>query len=187
MTQHREVAFEVHPDDVVPIFFTHGHQHLVAQETGVVDQDVQCPEGFDGRVHQVLRTGPVGHVVTVDNCLATRRLDLCDNLFGRALAGGRPVEPRADVVHHDLGAFARIGERVFATDPPSGTGHDDHSAGHDSTHQFAPRSSCCVGKYVKTLAREQSCPRSRRPGKPVSRRHRARPPSTRSRTRPAGR
>ena len=53
-----EVALQVDPDDVVPVRLVHVEAHLVPQDAGVVDQDVELAEGVDGLLDQLLRPLP---------------------------------------------------------------------------------------------------------------------------------
>jgi hypothetical protein len=47
-----EVALQMHVDDQVPVVFVHVEAHLVLQDSGVVDEDVQVSEGVDGLFDQ---------------------------------------------------------------------------------------------------------------------------------------
>ena len=79
----REVALEVDPDHVVPVRLVHVEGHLVPQDPGVVDQNVQRAERVDGLVHDVLAAGPRADVVAVDRSLAAPLLNERHDLFGR--------------------------------------------------------------------------------------------------------
>ena len=71
-----EVALEVHAHDVVPLRLGHVDEHAVAQDAGVVDEDVEVAERVDRRVDEPLGALPVGDVVAVGDGLAAQRLDL---------------------------------------------------------------------------------------------------------------
>ena len=66
----REVALQVDADDIVPVGLLHVEGHLVPQDAGVVDQDVEPAEGVDGLVDDVLAAFPRADVVAVDRGLA---------------------------------------------------------------------------------------------------------------------
>ena len=122
--RRREVALEVHLDHRVPLVLLHVHEHAVAEDPGVVDEDVEAAEALDRRLHHAFGAGEVGDVLAVRDRLAAERLDLADDVvrrpFARALAGER----RAEVVDDDLRAGARERERVLAADPAPGAGDD---------------------------------------------------------------
>ena len=65
-----EVALQVDVDDRVPLLLGHVDEHPVAQDAGVVDQDVEVAEGLDGGVDETLAALPVGNVVGVGHRLA---------------------------------------------------------------------------------------------------------------------
>lgn len=52
--QRSEVTLEMHTDHCVPLLLTHIGKHPVAQESGIVDQDIQAAKGIDGGVDEVL-------------------------------------------------------------------------------------------------------------------------------------
>ena len=53
MVARRECALQMHADHRVPLFLGHGEEHSVAEDSRVVDEDVQPPEGVDGLLDQV--------------------------------------------------------------------------------------------------------------------------------------
>ena len=74
--QRREVPLEVHPDDGVPLLLGGVDQHPVADEAGVVDEDVEAAERVDCLLHHRLGLGEVGDIGTVGHRLTAERLDL---------------------------------------------------------------------------------------------------------------
>ena len=107
MSQRGEVALQVHPHDVVELGLRHVGEHAVAQDAGVVHEDVQVAKGVERGLHQPFRTGPVGDVVGVGDRLATEGADLVDDLLRGPGVGATAVGSAAQVVHHDVGAFTR--------------------------------------------------------------------------------
>ena len=72
---------------------------------------------------------PVGDVRPVGDGFASGSGDLVDDALGRAAAaGGRAVEPDADVVDHHTGALGGERQRVRAADAAARSRHDDHAA-----------------------------------------------------------
>ena len=126
VARRAEGAAQVHPHDVVPHADVHVHEHLVAQDAGVVDQHVQLAEGVERRLHQATGAVPVGDVVVVPDGLAAELLDLRHD-----------VVHRPDVVDHDAGSLPGELERVLTADPAAGTGDDD-DASVVKSHWSAP-------------------------------------------------
>ena len=99
-------------------------EHPVAQDAGVVDEDVEAPERVDGGLHHLACLREVCDVGAVRDRLAAGCLDLLDDL----LRGGEVVplagERAAEIVDDELGARLRERERVAAPDPAPGAGDD---------------------------------------------------------------
>ncbi len=110
------MPLEVHPDDGVPLVLGRVDQHPVADEAGVVDQDVQPAEGVDRLPHHGLGLREVGDVGAVGHGLAAECLDLGDHLVGGRVSFSTGQRD-AEVVHHDPGALAGQLERMRPTDP----------------------------------------------------------------------
>ena len=96
-----EVALQVDTDDVVPCRLLHAERHLVAQDPGVVDDDVEGAVALDGLVDEVLRTVPGADVVAVDCRGATVGGDRVDDLLSRRDVAALASEGAADVVDDD--------------------------------------------------------------------------------------
>ena len=123
-----EVALEVDGDDRVPLLLGHVDDHPVAQDAGVVDEDVEIAERLDRAVDQALRTLPVGDVVAVDDRFAADGFDLVDNLLRRRDVGAGAVVGAAEVVDDDAGAFAGEEQRMLSSDSTACAGDDCNSA-----------------------------------------------------------
>jgi hypothetical protein len=113
---HRaEVALEVDAHDVVEVVLAHVEEHPVAQEAGVVHEDVEPAPLLEAAPDHGERVVPIGDVAAVGHRVATRSADLVDHRVGRArLTLTREREP--EVVHHDLHALPRQRERVRPTE-----------------------------------------------------------------------
>ena len=114
MTGRYKVALEVHLDDRVPVVFGEVDQYAVAEDAGVVHEDVKVTEGFDGGVDQTLTTLPVGDVVVVGNGFATHGLDFGHNLLGRRTFTARTIEVAAEVIDDNLRTFSGEEKCVLA-------------------------------------------------------------------------
>jgi hypothetical protein len=65
----REVSLQVDGDHRVPLRLLHVHEHPVAQDSGVVHEDVETAERVDRVLHQPPRAGEVGDVLAVGDRL----------------------------------------------------------------------------------------------------------------------
>jgi hypothetical protein len=95
----------------------HVRQHAVAQDPGVVHEDVQVAECLDRLVDHPSGTVEVGDVVVVGDGLAAGRLDLVDDLLGGCGVGTGAVPAAAAVGDDDLRAIRGEQQRVLAADP----------------------------------------------------------------------
>ena len=122
-----EGALQVDGDDVVEVLLAHGDEHAVAQDPGVVHDDVEVAEGRDGLVDDGLRPVERAHAVGVGHRLAAGGRDLVDHGLRRRDVGTRAVHRAAQVVDHDLGPQRREQEGVLTADAPPAPGDDRHS------------------------------------------------------------
>ncbi len=83
MAGRGERALEMDVDDGIPFGLGHVREHPVAEDAGVVDDDVQIAEGVERRLHEPLGALEVGHALAVGDRLPTHRLDLGHDLLGR--------------------------------------------------------------------------------------------------------
>jgi hypothetical protein len=109
VARRREVALEVDADHAVPLVLGHVHEHPVAGDAGVVDEDVEAAELVDRLPDHRLRLAEVGDVRAVRDGLTALRLDLGDDLLRRRRVRALARERRAEVVDDDLRAGAREG------------------------------------------------------------------------------
>ena len=120
-----EVALEVDGDDGVPLVLGHVDDHPVAQDAGVVDEDVEVAERLDRRVDQPLGALPVGDVVAVDDRLAAQvALISATTCWAGVASPPVAVVGAAEVVDDDLGALRGEQQRVLAADAASRSGDD---------------------------------------------------------------
>ena len=80
----------------------HVDEHAVAQDPGVVDEDVEPAEGVDGGVDEPLGALPIRDVVAVGHRLAAHGADLVDHLAGGTGRAAGAVHLGAEVVDDDL-------------------------------------------------------------------------------------
>ena len=116
----------VHLVDELVIRHVHVVERLVAQDAGVVHQDVQPAPGVHRRVDDALGRGGVGHRIVIGNGFAAGGLDLRHHLVGHRVLVAASVDCAARIVHHHLGAARRQQHRVRASKPGAGAGDDRH-------------------------------------------------------------
>ena len=121
-----EGALEVDGDHVVEFLFGHLEEGAVADDAGVVDQDVEAAEAVEGGLGELLGDRPVGHAAG-------------DSRSGVAnVAHHFSDQVRLGAVHHHLGAFGgeRLGEA--AAESTGGARHDGDLV--FKQHRFPPSS-----------------------------------------------
>jgi hypothetical protein len=118
------MALQVHRDDRVPLLLGHVHEHPVAQDPGVQDQDVEAAVAVDRALHHLLGRAEVRDVGVARNRLAAAGHDLVDDLLRRGRVLPFAGERAAEVVDDDTRSARRQFERVLAADPAAGAGHD---------------------------------------------------------------
>jgi predicted exporter len=110
---HVHGAGQVDRQHLGPVLLRHLHEGHVAQDAGVVDDDVELAEGFLRLGDDLLGAFPGVHAVVVGHGLTARRLDLVDDLVGRCAATAAGAVHRAtEIVDHHLGTTFGQQERV---------------------------------------------------------------------------
>ena len=99
-------------------------ERLVAQDAGVVDDDVDRAERVDGGLDDGLAALGGGDAVGVGDGFAAEVVDLVDHVLGRALVAALARHRAAEVVDHDAGAAPGQLERVLAAEAAARAGDD---------------------------------------------------------------
>ena len=117
-------ALQVDVDDRIPFALLHVHEHSIAQDSRVVDQNVEPSVGVDRLLNHGSGRIEVGHIRSVGHGLSAVLANLLDHLVGwpRVLALAIPGAP--EIVHDDLGAMFCQHQRVLAPDPSPSSSHD---------------------------------------------------------------
>src|SRR5262249_10255285 len=95
-----EAAEDVDAVDEIPVLLAELVEARVAEDAGVVDDDVDAPPGVERGLHDL---AAVLDRVVVGDGLAARGLDLLDDLVGGRAALAPAVHRAAQVVDHDPG------------------------------------------------------------------------------------
>ena len=129
-----EAAVEVDLQHGVEILGRHVDELLVAQDPGVVHQDIAAPEGIDRGLDDVAGRLELGDAVVVGRGLAAEGLDLLAHDGGGIRVGAATIGAAAHVVDDHAGAFLRQRQRDTAPDAPSRTGDDGDLALQQLAH-----------------------------------------------------
>jgi hypothetical protein len=126
------MTLEMNRYDGIPVSLFHIEDRFVAQDPGVIDENVQAAKAVDGRPKQRLSTLHGGDGIVVANRLPASFFDLRNN-FIRNSPGATPVDFTTQVIYHDIRALRRQMERNFPSDPPARTRYD-RSLSVQNTH-----------------------------------------------------
>src|SRR5262245_57139047 len=133
--------------DCIPLVLCEIRERPVAQDSGVVHEDVEAAERRHGRLDECLRLVPVGDVVEARDRPAALLLDLAHDLGRRLLVIALARQAATDVVDDHRRAPGGEVERVCSPQPAARTRHD-RDATLESSHQLAllsSRSNAIVG------------------------------------------
>ena len=108
----------------------------VAQDAGIVDQNVDAAEGVERRLDDLVGVARLADRQRRGDRLAARLFDLVDDRLRRSDIGAGAVEARADVADDDARAFLRHQERDAAPDAASRAGDDGDFSRNDVWHVF---------------------------------------------------
>src|SRR5436190_12941827 len=122
--RHVERAVQVHVDHVVPIRPAHAVEDTVAEDAGVVDENVDVPKGIDRRLHDRLGILGLGDRERRYDGLAAGLLDVLDGFLRRPLIAAGAVQRGAEVDHYDAGTLLRHQHRDGAPNAASRAGDD---------------------------------------------------------------
>ncbi len=106
----------------------HVVERLVAEDAGIVDDDVDRAEGFDGGRHDGGPSFGSGDRVGVGDRLTAESLDLVDDPFGGALIGPGSVDGTTEVVDHHQRPSGREHQGVLASETTTRPGDDRNLA-----------------------------------------------------------
>ncbi|MNQ89124.1 hypothetical protein D3C85_1044220 [compost metagenome] len=109
----------MHVLDQVPLLLGHLVEGGIAQDAGVVDQDVDGAEGLQGGGDDLLA---LGHRVVVGDSLAAQGADLGDHGIGRGGRAAQAFGADAQVIDHDLGASGTQQQGMGAAQAVAGAG-----------------------------------------------------------------
>ena len=119
-----EVALQVDADHGVEVFLGHVEDRRVAQEAGVVDEDVEIAQGVERGLDHRLRVVPIGDVAEVRHGLAALLADLLHHRARGRFVAAAAVAARPEIVDDDARALARERQRLDAAEPVRGARDD---------------------------------------------------------------
>jgi hypothetical protein len=122
---HRERTLEVRVDDRVPLLLGHVEDHAVAEDAGVVHDDVDASERLHSGVDNALAARHRRDGIVVRDGLAPRRADLRHDVVGRRARAATPRLAPAVVVHDHTRPVLREQQRDLPPDPARRAGDHD--------------------------------------------------------------
>ena len=125
----------MHLDDKAEVLERHLRETLVAQDAGVVDEDVDAAPGRERLLDHGLHGVRVGHRCAVRDRFATGDADLVDDRLGRLRRAAVAVDGATEVIDHHLRAARRERQGMLPAEPTAGTCHDGHAAVESHRHE----------------------------------------------------
>lgn len=140
-----EGPFEVDMDDGIPFVFGHIEQGSIAEDPGVIDQDIEASEVVDGGIDEGLSDGEGADGIGVGDGLTAGLSDFFDDGVG-GLAGPGTFFGAAGIIDDDFGTLGGEHQGVFTAETGS-------SAGDDGDFIFQPehRSNLRVGMSLSLV------------------------------------
>ena len=115
-----ECSLQVDPQYAIPVALGEFVPLAMKEYGSIVNQDIKLAEFLVGGSKQVANLCGPRNVGANGHCSDAHSLDLTNGFHG--------LGARAVIVHRDVGARTRQGERDNLSDPPGGTGHQSHAA-----------------------------------------------------------
>ena len=129
----------MHRHHFIPVRHLHLGEALVAQDAGVVHQDVDTAPLVQGLLDHGADLFLAGHVGAVGDRFTAGGLDLFDHFLRRFAGTAGAVAGAAEIIDHHLGAQFGQRQRVGFTQAVGGAGDDRHPALEINTHAFLLR------------------------------------------------
>ena len=116
----------------------HFGKSLVAQDAGIVDQNINAAPGRHGLLHHGLHRSKIGHRRAVRKRFTASGANLRSHRFGSADRAARAIPCTAQIVDQHLGATRCQRQRMGPTQATAGTCHDGHLALEIDSHACFP-------------------------------------------------
>ena len=122
------MSLEMDGEHRIPFILAHVHEHPVARDPGVVDEDVEAAERFERLPHHAPGRGEVRDVVAVRDRRAAGGVDFRNDLLRRRRVNALARQRRAEIVDDDPCARTRERECVLPADAAACAGDDRNLA-----------------------------------------------------------
>jgi hypothetical protein len=129
-------SWQVHGDHVMPVRPAHAVENAVAQDAGIVDENVDAPECFQRRADDLVGILWLDDRERGGDGLSACGFDLGHDFVRRAVVRSHAVERRADIGDDHACALRRHQHRDGAADAAPAAGDDRHFAGHYALGHF---------------------------------------------------
>src|SRR4249920_1577131 len=141
----------MHGDYVGPVRPAHLVKDDVAQDTSIVDEDVDAAEGFERHSHDGFSVFWLGDRQGRSNCFTAGFFYVVDRFLRRAGIAAFSLQACADVADHDTRTFFRKQHGDASPDAASCACHDGSLAGNDASHQ-RPHTSPATSTIMRSFA-----------------------------------
>ena len=135
-----------------------GHLHLgeafIAQDAGIVDEDMNAAPGVLGLRDHFHHLVIFGDIAAVRHGGAARRLDFLDD-FERCVRMAGAVARAAEIVDHDLRTALCQFDRIGAAQAPARPRHDRHLAFERNRHELVSRENLPGALSERSRARKE--------------------------------
>src|SRR5215510_5986689 len=133
----------MHLDHRVPFLLVHVGEHAVAEDAGIVDENVELAEAIDRLLDHRLGPPSVADIMRIGDRLAAGLLDGVRHLACRRGIAASAVDAGTDVVDNDLRSMRREQQRMLASKSPSGSRDDGYPTFTQATHAVLLAANAC--------------------------------------------
>src|SRR5262249_20299228 len=144
-------AVEVHGNDVGPVRPTHLVKNHVAQDAGIVDEDVDAPEGFEHHCHDGFGVFRVGNRKRRRDRFSAGFFYGVDRFLRRPGIAAFSLQACADIADNDTCTFLCQQHGDASPDAAPCPCYDGGLAGNDASHQ-RPHTSSASSTIIRSFA-----------------------------------
>ncbi len=116
----------MHAHHVLEILDGHFQERAIAQDAGVVDQDVERTKVVDSALHHAPSGFGIGDIAEVRHRFPSGRANLFCHLLGGSGRSSAPIRRGAQIVHHHFSSARRQHHGVAPSHAIACTGNQSH-------------------------------------------------------------
>ena len=141
----------MHGDHVGPVRPAHLVKNHIAQDAGIIDENVDAAEGFERYFYNGFRIFWLGDRKRRRDRFTARFFYGVDRLLRRAGVAAFSLQAGADIANHDARALFREQHGDSSADAAPCPGYDRSLAGNDASHQ-RPHTSSATSTIIRSFA-----------------------------------